>query len=90
MLLREVLELKYDLYRSRTTQEEKTEISWWVVEEIKRRNGRFLVEGQQGFWEELTDNAIARDKVANAFRDLRKSISLSESRNAAKRIKVEK
>ena len=90
MLLREVLELKYDLYRSRKSQEEKTEISWWVVEEIQRRNGRFLVEGPQGFWVELTNKEIAREKVANAFRDLRKTLSGTNRSMAPKRMKIEK
>ncbi|KAG7346909.1 hypothetical protein IV203_005978 [Nitzschia inconspicua] len=72
LMLRELLESKYALYRSRETQDEKTQISWWVVGEIERRKGRFLVEGPKGFWVELTNKEIAREKVANSFRDLRK------------------
>jgi hypothetical protein len=96
MLLREVLELKYDTYRTRTSQEEKTEISWWVVQEIERRNGRFLVEDTHGFWVELTNKDVAREKVSNAFRDLRKiNVSRGKTngttvRAAAKRMKIEK
>lgn len=72
ILLRELLEEKYELYKSRKTQEEKTRISWWVVEEVERRNGRFLIEGPQGWWVELQDRDIVREKVSNAFRDMRK------------------
>jgi hypothetical protein len=66
------LELKYALYKSRQTQEEKTKISWWVVEEVENRNGRFSIEGPQGCWVELKDRDIAREKVSNAFRDMQK------------------
>lgn len=100
MLLREVLESKYSLYQSRQTQEEKTEISWSVVEEIERRNGRFLIEDSHGFWIELTDKDSAREKIANAFRDLRKVNLSREKMNDAdgsdnasyctKRMKVER
>lgn len=73
LMLREVLESMLALYRSRDNQEEKTQISWWVVGEVERRNGRFLIESPDGFWMELKNKDIVREKISNAFRDLRKS-----------------
>jgi hypothetical protein len=57
---------------SKDTRRRKTRISRWVIGEIGRRKGRFRIEGPQGFWVELKNKEVARVKVANAFRDLRK------------------
>jgi hypothetical protein len=87
------LELKYDTCHTQTTV--VTQISWWVVQEIACRNGRFLVEGSHRFWVDLTNKDVAREKVSNAFRDLH-SINVSGGKKngttvsvAAKSTKIE-
>ena len=64
---------RYEYYRSRETQEEKTKVAWSIVEEVEQRGGRFLVECKEGFWVQLQDRNAIREKISNAIRDIRKT-----------------
>ena len=59
---------------SKKNSSAKTEIAGEIVSAIKERGGRFLKRGSVGW--SVVDDASARDKVANAFRDKRKKSQL--------------
>jgi len=55
------------------TQTEKRDFAWSIVEEIERRNGRFLAwDRQNGYWTQILDRSEIRLKVATSLRDFNK------------------
>ena len=46
----------------------KTALSRQVVHAIRENGGRFLKRDNSGTWQEITDEAVAREKVSHAFR----------------------
>mmetsp|Transcript_7292 Transcript_7292/g.17843 ORF Transcript_7292/g.17843 Transcript_7292/m.17843 type:complete len:352 (+) Transcript_7292:620-1675(+) len=78
-MLREILLSRYDYYKSRKTQKEKTEVTWSIVEEIEQRGGRFLVQCKEGYWMNLQDKKAIREKISSSMRDVRKISSQRES-----------
>eukprot|EP00529_Nitzschia_sp_RCC80_P027803 CAMPEP_0113516794 /NCGR_PEP_ID=MMETSP0014_2-20120614/41818_1 /TAXON_ID=2857 /ORGANISM="Nitzschia sp." /LENGTH=258 /DNA_ID=CAMNT_0000413753 /DNA_START=994 /DNA_END=1770 /DNA_ORIENTATION=- /assembly_acc=CAM_ASM_000159 len=78
-MLRVILLSRYDYYKSRKTQKEKTKVAWSIVEEIERRGGRFLVECKEGYWVNLQDKRAIREKISSSTRDIREISSQIES-----------
>lgn len=55
------------------SQTGKRDFAWSIVEEIERRNGRFLTwDKKGGFWIQLRDRSEIRLKVATSLRDFNK------------------
>lgn len=55
------------------SQTEKRNFAWSIVEEIEKRNGRFLTwDRKGGFWVQLRDRSEIRQKVATSLRDFNK------------------
>jgi hypothetical protein len=53
----------------------KDTISWRIIEEIERRNGRFLEwDNNSGFWVENKDRNSFRAKIPVYFRDHKRNI----------------
>lgn len=55
------------------TRSEKAKITGEIVIAIQERGGRFLKRDSLGCWSVVVDNVSARYKVANTFRDKRKT-----------------
>jgi hypothetical protein len=70
---RKLMESRFLEHRDARAAERKTAITWEVVEEVKRRGGRFLVKDKS--WWVVADQETARDKVSVMFRDMRKTYS---------------
>ncbi|KAL3916776.1 MAG: hypothetical protein SGILL_005027 [Bacillariaceae sp.] len=74
VLLRSMLESKYNEYNNTKGKKEKTEIAWSIVRQLQESSCRFLKEDGSGYWVEVTPD-IARQKISVGFRDLRKTIA---------------
>ena len=72
---RKVLQSKLLMYDAAKTIREKQSITLSIVHEMKEQlHHRFLKEDEKtGVWKEVTNDEIARQKVAVALRDLRKA-----------------
>mgnify|MGYP006089618215 CR=1 FL=1 len=72
---RKVIQSKSLMYDAAKTKREKTFITLSIVHEMKEQlHHRFLKEDETtGLWIEVTNDEIARQKVAIALRDLRKT-----------------
>ena len=62
------------------SQTGKSRITWWVVDEIRKRNGRFLSWDQRGWWSVLDDEAKIRLRVAVSFREWKKHLKAEKNR----------
>jgi len=62
------------------SQTGKSRISWWVVDEIRKRNGRFLSWDQRGWWYVLEDESKIRLRVAVSFREWKKHMKAEKNR----------
>ena len=65
--MRSLLDQRIDQYVT-ASHNNKSEIAWDVVKEIKAGGGRFLRELESGFFEHV-DDKTARKKISLAFRD---------------------
>jgi len=66
---------------SRASQEEKKEITWWVIRQVKQvKHGRFLSwNAKYGSWSVITDDAQTRTKVAVCFRDQKRRVQANSN-----------
>lgn len=62
------------------SQTGKSRITWWVVDEIRNRKGRFLSWDQRGWWEVLEDESKIRLRVAVSFREWKKHLKSQKNR----------
>lgn len=62
------------------SQTGKSRISWWVVDEIRKRKGRFLSWDQRGWWTVLEDESKIRLRVAVSFREWKKHLKAEKNR----------
>ncbi|VEU38827.1 unnamed protein product [Pseudo-nitzschia multistriata] len=67
------------------SQSGKARIAWWVVDEIRKRKGRFLSWDQQGWWVVLEDESKIRLKVAVFFREWKKHRRAEQNRQTISR-----
>lgn len=68
-MFRGLIESRYDEHNSLTTTDEKVQVTWSIIQEVEKKNGRFLVWDKNGCWSELTDRMQVRTKVAGALKD---------------------
>jgi hypothetical protein len=78
-MFRGLIESKYDDHNDRTT-EAKVAATWWVVDEVLQRDGRFLAWDNQGWWVQLKDRKDMRTKVAISFKEYKKKLSSQSNR----------
>ena len=62
------------------SQTGKSRITWWVVDEVRKRNGRFLSWDQRGWWSVLEDESKIRLRVAVSFREWKKHLKAEKNR----------
>lgn len=62
------------------SQTGKSRITWWVVDEIRKRKGRFLSWDQRGWWSVLEDESKIRLRVAVSFREWKKHLKAEKNR----------
>lgn len=80
---REMLEANLDSYDNAASVQEKIRITNGILLNIEASGGRFLMRDKQGWWSPANEQ-IARVKVSNAFRDVRKAIRARENRKRLK------
>ena len=66
---RGILETYYNQHRDAKTFNDKMAITWHIVEELERRNGRFLTWDSRGYWVPMLDRGQVRQKVAVCLKD---------------------
>lgn len=76
---RGLIEAKHDEHNEGTT-EAKVAATWWVVDEVLKKNGRFLAWDNRGWWFELKGRKEIRAKVAIAFKEYKKKLNCEENR----------
>jgi len=64
----------------RESQTGKSRITWWVVDEIRKRKGRFLLWDQRGWWDVIEDESKIRLRVAVSFREWKKHLKAEKNR----------
>lgn len=82
VMFRGLIEAKHEEHNDGTT-DAKLSATWWVVDEVLRRNGRFLAWDNQGFWVQLQDKKEMRAKVAIAFKEYKKKLSSQKNRQVS-------
>ncbi|KAG7348413.1 hypothetical protein IV203_017118 [Nitzschia inconspicua] len=73
-MFRGMLEAHYLRRNSSHSSEEKTAITWEIVEEVEQKGGRFLIRDSRGWWVQIKDRNVIRGKVALAFRNHNKRV----------------
>jgi hypothetical protein len=63
----------------RASQTGKARMAWWVMDEVRKRNGRFLSWHQQGWWALLEDESKIRSRVAVFFREWKKHLKAQQN-----------
>jgi len=71
---------QYHSEHMRAGQTEKRNLVWKIVEEIEKKDGRFLVWDKRGWWTPLTDRAEIRNKVAISLRGYNKQRKADDNR----------
>ena len=70
-IYRDVMEVYFNRYEAATDTQEKTRITWKVLEELKHAGVRILVRDRRGWWTVASTNK-SREKIAHDFREYRK------------------
>jgi hypothetical protein len=78
-MFRGLIEAKHDEHNEGTT-EAKVGATWWVVDEVLRKDGRFLVWDNRGWWVQLHDRKEIRAKVAISFKEYKKKLNSQKNR----------
>ena len=71
---RGLIESRFHEHFNAKTTDEKVAVTWSIIKEVDRRNGRFLVWDMNGCWKELKDRSLIRTKVAGAMKDHKRRI----------------
>mmetsp|Transcript_34152 Transcript_34152/g.80387 ORF Transcript_34152/g.80387 Transcript_34152/m.80387 type:complete len:501 (-) Transcript_34152:227-1729(-) len=61
-------------------QDDKATITWWVVNQVELKGGRFLEWNNQGMWSQILDRAQIRSKVSSCFRTFRRKLNAFKNR----------
>lgn len=56
-------------------QDDKATITWWIVEQVELKGGRFLEWNNRGMWSQIMDRAHIRYKVSSCFRTFRRKLN---------------
>ena len=68
-MFRGLIESRYEEHNKLTTTDAKVQVTWSIIDEVEKKNGRFLVWDNNGCWREMTDRMQIRTKVAGALKD---------------------
>jgi hypothetical protein len=69
VFLHKLMERTYIEHRDSSTQSEKVDLTWRIVREIERRNGRFLDwDRTQNVWIHIIDPKKKREKIAQSYK----------------------
>jgi len=68
-MFRGLIESRYEEHNKLTTTDAKVQVTWSIIQEVEKKNGRFLVWDNNGCWKEMTDRTQVRTKVAGALKD---------------------
>mmetsp|Transcript_27321 Transcript_27321/g.48345 ORF Transcript_27321/g.48345 Transcript_27321/m.48345 type:complete len:524 (+) Transcript_27321:363-1934(+) len=71
---RGLIEANFDEHNDASTTDAKVAVTWRIVQEVERRGGRFLVWHKRGWWEQITDRAQIRSKVAVSLKEHKKRV----------------
>ncbi len=80
---RELLANYYRVYEEACDSQEKTRLTWKVLEELQKCGGRFLVRDRRGWWT-VASSGKSREKIAQDFRETRKKIAHYKSTSSKK------
>lgn len=56
-------------------QDDKVVITWWVVEQVEAKGGRFLEWNDHGMWSQIIERGQIRSKVSSCFRTYRRKLT---------------
>ena len=73
-MFRGLIEHYHPRHNTTTSLEEKTAITWEIVEEVEKKGGRFLAWDSRGWWVKINDRNVIRGKIALAFRNHSKRV----------------
>lgn len=76
----DVIALYFKKYEEASDTQERTRITWKVLEDLSNAGGRVLVRDRRGWWVVATMDK-AREKIANDFREMRKRILSARKRS---------
>ena len=68
-MFRGLIESRYAEHNKLTTTDAKVQVTWSIIDEVEKKNGRFLVWDNNGYWHEMMDRMQIRTKVAGALKD---------------------
>lgn len=68
-MFRGLIESRYDEHNNLTNTDAKVRITWSIINEVEKKNGRFLVWDNNGCWQIMADRMKIRTKVAGALKD---------------------
>ena len=68
-MFRGLIESKYEEHTLLTTTDAKVQLTWSIMNEVEKKNGRFLTWDNSGCWRIMTDRLQIRSKVAGALKD---------------------
>ncbi len=77
---RELMEQRWEQYRSTSSRHGKDVIVWEIVEAARGMHGRFLSWDTRGWWTEMTDPSTIKKHVVSFIRDYNKRLSAKRYR----------
>ena len=81
---RSLIEDTHDDHISQSKRD-KVELTWRIVREIEERNGRFLEFKKSGkAWVHIRDRNVMRQKVAQSFKEYKRTMSVVRSKRQSK------
>eukprot|EP00531_Pseudo-nitzschia_arenysensis_P001624 CAMPEP_0116129256 /NCGR_PEP_ID=MMETSP0329-20121206/7830_1 /TAXON_ID=697910 /ORGANISM="Pseudo-nitzschia arenysensis, Strain B593" /LENGTH=526 /DNA_ID=CAMNT_0003623517 /DNA_START=130 /DNA_END=1710 /DNA_ORIENTATION=+ len=80
LLYRELLKQNYRDYEEASDVQEKTRLTWKILEELTQAGGRILVRDKRGWWT-VASSAKCREKIAHDFRETRKKMTPNNNSN---------
>jgi len=78
---RDIMDVYFHRYEAATDKQEKTRITWKVLEELALANCRILVRDRRGWWS-IASTDKAREKIAHNFRETRKRLAIQKKRSS--------
>ncbi len=69
-----IIESKHDEHCA-AHQDDKAVITWWVIEQVESKGGRFLEWNDHSMWSQIMDRNHIRSKVSSCFRTFRRKLN---------------
>lgn len=73
-----IIESKHDEHCA-AHQDDKAVITWWVIEQVEKKGGRFLEWNDHGMWSQILDRGHIRSKISSCFRTFRRKLAAYKS-----------